>query len=113
MSRQAYRLERDLPAITKGAEQWLGGFRHAQVVWGLAGKQVDFAHLVVAGYRTGRYGAMAPLVRTLFEDATLLAWMAMPDDSTKQAPRVMQALLQFYRDARNKGVNRNRTLQRF
>jgi hypothetical protein len=103
MSRQAYRLEREVPEIFKGAEQWLGSFRHAQVVWEMACKQVDFGHLVVAGYRAGRYGAIAPLVRTLFEDATLLAWMAMPDDSTKQAPRAMQVLLRFYKDARNKG----------
>jgi hypothetical protein len=103
MSRQAYRLERDLPAIFKGAEQWLGSLRHAQVVGKMAAKQVDFGHLVVAGYRDGRYSAIASLVRTLFEDTTLLAWMAMPDDSDDQAPRVMQALLHFYKDARNKG----------
>ena len=42
-------------------------------------------------------------MRTLFEDATLLAWMAIPDDSEKQAPRVIQVLLDFYRTALAKG----------
>ena len=103
MSRQAYRLERALPAISDGAETWLGSGRHGQVVGALAAKQVDFGHLIVAGYRAGRYSAIAALVRTLFEDTTLLAWLAIPDDSTVQAPRVMRVLLQFYRDAQNKG----------
>lgn len=103
MSRQAYRLERQLPAILRGAEQRLGSRRAVQVVWEMAAKQAEFGHLVVAGYRQDRYSAIAPLVRTLFEDATLLAWMAIPDDPAKQAPRVLQVVLQFYRDAQNKG----------
>jgi hypothetical protein len=103
MSRQAYRLERALPAIGGGAEKWLGDWRQGEVVREMAAKQVDFGHLIVAGYRVGRYSAIAPLVRTVFEDTTLLAWLAMPDDSEEQAPRVTRVLLQFYRDARNKG----------
>jgi hypothetical protein len=103
MSRQAYRLERALPAVLADGERWLGSLRHAQVVWGVACKQVEFAHLIVAGYRTGRYSATASLVRTLFEDATLLAWMALPDDSDDQAQRVMRVMLQFYREAVNRG----------
>jgi|tagenome__1003787_1003787.scaffolds.fasta_scaffold20988621_3 hypothetical protein len=105
MSRQAYRLERQLPAILEGAEQWLESLRAAQVVWEMAAKQAEFGHLVVAGYRQGRYSAIASLVRTLFEDATLLAWMAIPNDSEKQAPRVLQVMLRFYKEAVHKGLS--------
>jgi hypothetical protein len=65
MSRQACRLERQLPAILTGSP-------------------------------------IAALVRTLFEDATLLAWMAIPNDSTDQAPRVTRVVLDYYRDTQNK-----------
>jgi hypothetical protein len=71
-------------------------------VWQFAAKQSEFAHLVVAGYRKGRYSPVAALVRTLFEDATLLAWCAVPDDSEKQAPRVLRVLLDYYRTAKHK-----------
>ncbi len=93
MSLQAYRLERQLPAILAGAQDWLGTIRAAQAVWQFAAKQSEFGHLVVAGYRQARYSPMAALVRTLYEDATLLAWCAAPDDSGQQAPRVMALLL--------------------
>src|ERR1051326_7074975 len=89
VSRQAYRLERQLPAIFTGAEKRLGGTRAAQAVWQFAAKQCEFGHLVVAGHRDGRYSPTASLARTLYEDATLLAWCAIPDDSEKQAPRVV------------------------
>ena len=103
MSRQAYRLERQLPVILAGAEEWLGTARAAQAVWQFAAKQSEFGHLVVAGYREGRYSPMAALVRTLYEDATLLAWCAAPDDSEEQAPRVLRVLLDYYRRVRDKG----------
>jgi hypothetical protein len=103
MSRQAYRLERQLPAILAGADGWLGTGRAAQAVWQFAAKQSEFGHLVVAGYRKGRYSPMAALVRTLYEDATLLAWCAAPNDSEQQAPRVLRVLLDYYRRARDKG----------
>src|SRR5688572_15283259 len=103
MSRQAYRLERQLPAILAGAEGWLGTARAAQAVWQFAAKQSEFGHLAVAGYREGRYSPMAALVRTLYEDATLLAWCAAPDDSEKQAPRMLRVLLDYYRRVRQKG----------
>lgn len=103
MSHQADRLERRLPRVLSDTEARLGNVRYAQVVWGIAAKQVDFGHLVAAGYRTGRFTAIASLVRTLFEDLTLLAWMALPDDPNNQASRVRRTLLQFYREAVNKG----------
>lgn len=103
MSRQASRLERQLPAILSGAEEWLATARSAQAVWQFAAKQSEFGHLVVAGYRAGRYSPIAALVRTLYEDATLLAWCAAPNDSEEQAPRVLRVLLDYYRRVRDKG----------
>jgi hypothetical protein len=44
MSRQAYRLERQLPAILAGAEEWLGTARAAQAVW-------QFAAALVYGHQ--------------------------------------------------------------
>jgi hypothetical protein len=102
MSRQAYRLDRKLPAVLTGAEKWLGSERLAQAMWQFASKQSEFGHLVVAGYRDGRYSPIAALVRTLYEDATLLGWCAAPDDSEKQAPRVLRVLLDYYRRAKHK-----------
>jgi hypothetical protein len=102
MSRQAYRLERQLPAIVRGAENRLGGPRPAQAVWQLAAKQSDFGHLVVSGYREGRYSPIASLVRTLYEDASLLAWCAAPDAPTKQASRVFRVLVDYYRRAKQR-----------
>jgi hypothetical protein len=61
------------------------------------------AEVIADGYRQGRYSPIAALVRTSFEDATLLAWMAEPEGSDEQAQRVTQVLIAFYRDARNKG----------
>jgi hypothetical protein len=103
MSRQAYRLGRQLPAIRDGADEWLGSARSAQFVWQFAAKQSEFGHLVVSGYRAGRYSPIAALVRTLFEDATLLAWCAVPDDSEQQAPRTLRVLLEYYRRVQAKG----------
>lgn len=103
MSRQAYRLQRQLPAVLSGAKRWLGTARSAQFVWQFAAKQSEFGHLVVAGYRAGRFSPIAALVRTLFEDATLLAWCAIPNDSEQQAPRVARVLLDYYRRVRHKG----------
>jgi hypothetical protein len=103
MSRQAYRLERQLPAVLAGAEQRLAGVRAGQAVWQFAAKQSEFGHLVATGYREGRYSPIASLVRSLYEDATLLAWCAMPDDREKQAARVLRVLLDYYRTARHKG----------
>jgi hypothetical protein len=90
MSRQAYRLDRQLPAIRVGAETWLGDARSAVAVWQLAAKQAEFGHLVAEGYRKQRYSPIASLVRTLFEDATLLAWMSAPNGSADQVPGVQQ-----------------------
>jgi hypothetical protein len=104
MSRQAYRLELQLPKIRAGAEQWLGNPRAGQAVWQFADRQAEFAHLIVAGYRAGRYTPIAALCRTLFEDCTLLSWCAIPKDSTDQAPRVLRVLLDYYRRAQNKGA---------
>jgi hypothetical protein len=107
MSRQACRLERQLSAIRAGAEEWLGDAQCAQAVAELAHKQVDFGHLLTAGYRDGRYSAAAALARTLFEDCTLLAWLSVPryqdDDALKrqQAIRINRLLLDFYRKARH------------
>jgi hypothetical protein len=109
MSRQAYRLERQMPAILEGVEQWLGSFRAALVVWEMGAKQAEFGHLVVAGYRQGRSSAIASLVRTLFEGATLLSWMAIPNDPAKQAPRELQVLLQYYRRRRARARPYRRT----
>ncbi len=103
MSRQAYRLERQLTAIRDGAQTRLENPRAAIAVWQLAAKQAEFGHLVVEGYREGRYTPAAALVRTLFEDTTLLAWMSLPDDPGQQRDRTIRAVLGFYRDARNKG----------
>jgi hypothetical protein len=103
MSRQAYRLERQLTAIRTGAEHRLGETRAAQAVWQFAAKQSEFGHLVVAGYRDGRYSPIASLARTLYEDATLLAWCAVSDDAQQQAARVSRILLDYYRTVRNKG----------
>jgi hypothetical protein len=103
LSRQAYRLDSQLPAIRAGAESWLGHPRCAVAIWQLASKQAEFGHLVAEGYKKQRYSAIAALVRTLFEDATLLAWMSAPNDSEEQTPRVKQVLLDYYREARNQG----------
>jgi hypothetical protein len=103
MSRQAYRLERQLDPIKTGVERRLSSLRSAQAVFQLAAKQAEFGHLVADGYRQGRYSPIAALVRTLFEDATVLAWMAEPEGSDEQAQRATQVLIAFYRDARNKG----------
>ena len=92
MSRQAYRLQSRLPAVRTGAQHWLASGRAGQAVWQFATKQSEYAHLVVAGYRRERYSPVAALVRTLYEDATLLAWCAAPDNSEKQAPRVLSGL---------------------
>jgi hypothetical protein len=104
MSRQAHRLERQLPTIRAGAEQWLGNARAGQAVWQFADRQAEFAHVIVAGYRAGRYAPIAALCRTLFEDCTLLSWCAIPNDSTHQAPRVLRVLLGYYRRAQNMGA---------
>jgi hypothetical protein len=104
MSRQAHRLERQLPRIRAGAEQWLGNARAGQAVWQFADRQAEFAHVIVAGYRAGRYAPIAALCRTLFEDCTLLSWCAIPNDSTHQAPRVLRVLLGYYRRAQNMGA---------
>src|SRR4051812_45690265 len=103
MSRQAYRLARQLPTVRAGAHDWLGSARSAQAVELLARRQAEFGHLVVLGYRQGHYTPAAALVRSLFEEATLLASMAMPDDSEEQAPRAVQVLLAYYKDVTNKG----------
>jgi hypothetical protein len=104
MSRQAQRLEDPLDAIRDSAGQWLeNNDRAGQAVWLLATKQAEFGHLVAEGYRRGRYTAIAALVRTLFEDATLLSWMAIPNDSEDQVRRVVRVLVDYYRDARNQG----------
>jgi hypothetical protein len=103
MSHQAYRLERQLTAIRDGAQARLGNPRAAIAVWQLAAKQAEFGHLVVEGYREAHYTPEAALVRTLFEDTTLLAWIGVPDDPGQQRDRAIRAVLGFYRDARNKG----------
>jgi hypothetical protein len=104
MSRQAQRLDDTPDAIHDSAGKWLeNNDRAGQAVWLLATKQAEFGHLVAEGYRRGRYTAIAALVRTLFEDATLLSWMAIPNESGDQVRRVVRVLVDYYRDARNQG----------
>jgi hypothetical protein len=104
MSRQAYRLESHLESIRLGAQERLNNRRAGEAVWQVSAKEAEFAHLVVAGYRSGYFTPIAAVVRTLFEDTTLLAWMALPDDPQQQATRAIQVLRGFYSDARNRGL---------
>lgn len=92
MARQVRRLEEALPQLAASSGRWLDHSRAGQAVWLLAAKEVEFAGLVVAGYRAGKYSAIAALTRTLFEDATLLAWCAVPGYSEEQRPRVLRVL---------------------
>jgi hypothetical protein len=41
MSRQAFRLERALPAIGNGAEQWLGGWHEGEAVREMAANRSE------------------------------------------------------------------------
>jgi hypothetical protein len=103
LSRQAYRLDRQLAAVRSGAESRLADPRCAVAVWQMAEKQAEFGHLVAEGYRKDRYSPISALVRTLFEDATLLAWLSMQEDAEPQASRVKQVLLQYYRECQYRG----------
>jgi hypothetical protein len=103
MSRQAYRLERQLEVIHEGASERLGNDRAGMVVWQIASKLAEFGHLVVGGYRDGRYAPEAALVRTLFEEVTLLAWIEVPDDPEQQRNRAIRVALGVYRDAQRRG----------
>ena len=104
MSRQAYRLESQLESIRRGARERLQNRRAGEAVWQVAAKEAEFAHLVVEGYRGGYFTPMAALVRTLFEDTTLLAWMGLPDDAAQQATRAVRVLRAFYIEKRNRGM---------
>jgi hypothetical protein len=98
MSLQAYRLDRQLPAIREGATKRLGESRIAIGVWQMAAKIAEFGHGVVGEYRDRRYGAAAALVRTLFEEVTLLAWVAAPDDAEAQLRRMTRVALILFRE---------------
>jgi hypothetical protein len=104
MSRQAYRLESQLEHLRIGAQERLNSQRAGLAVWQLSAKQAEFAHLIADGYRKGYFTPIAALVRTLFEDTTLLAWVSQPDDSDQQTSRAIRVLRAFYNDARNKGI---------
>jgi hypothetical protein len=104
MSRQAYRLKSQLEPIRSGAQGRLNNPRAGLAVWQVSAKQAEFAHLIVEGYRKGYFTPIAALVRTLFEDTTLLAWMSVPDDAEQQTARAIRVLRALYNDARNKGT---------
>lgn len=78
VSRQVHRLERALPEIADAADKWLEHNRAGQAVWLLTAKEAELAGLVVAGYRSSRYSAVAALTRTLYEDATLAGLVRHP-----------------------------------
>jgi hypothetical protein len=104
MSLQTYRLERQLPAIRDGAAERLGDARVALGAWQMAMKIAEFGHGVVDQYRQRRYAATAALVRTLFEEVTLLAWVAAPDDAEAQLRRMTRVALVVFREAKARGA---------
>jgi hypothetical protein len=103
MSRQAYRLERQVDAIETGAEKRLGNARAALVISQTAAKLAEFGHLVVEGWRRNYYTPAAALVRTIYEEATLLGWINLDGDPERERDRAIRVALQIYRDARNRG----------
>lgn len=68
----------------------------------MAAKLAEFGHLVVEGYRQSRYVPAAALVRSLFEEVTMLAWVAAPDDPEAQRRRATRVALDQFRRARHR-----------
>jgi hypothetical protein len=103
-SRQVYRLDRVLPGIVDAARNRLDDSRAGDGVEVVAAKSSEVGHALVASYRAGWYTAPPVLSRTLLEDASFLAWVALPDDISAQTERMMRGVLDLFRRQKAAGT---------
>jgi hypothetical protein len=102
--RQARRLDAFLPDITDAVASRTSNVRYGQAVAQVAAKHAEYAHAMVECYRSVLYAPMPAMTRTVLEDASLLSWLALPDEPADQAQRLRRVVVHLYRTARNKGT---------
>lgn len=78
--------------------------RIGQLVAHVASRQGEFGDAVVHEFRSGRFSAATGLLRPLLEMTAWIAWPFSLSREGQQKQRLVQLLLQGYRDARNRGV---------
>jgi hypothetical protein len=78
--------------------------RIGQLIAHGAAKQAEFGRGIIDAFRIGRFSAATSLVRSLLEMTAWLAWPFSTPSEHRQRQRLIQLLLQGYREARNQGV---------
>jgi hypothetical protein len=78
--------------------------RLGQLIAHVAARQAEFGRAVVDEYREGRFSAATAIVRPLLEMAAWIAWPFSVPQESEQKKRLVQLLLQSYREIQAAGV---------
>jgi hypothetical protein len=65
-------------------------------------RQAEFALTMIASYRAQRFNPQQALVRTLLEVSAQVCWATLPEEDERREARVLQILLEGYREAKAK-----------
>jgi hypothetical protein len=78
--------------------------RIGELIAHVAARQSEFGSALVTDFRAGRFSAATAVLRPLLEMTVWIAWPFSASDEGKQKQRLIQLLLEQYRDVRNLGM---------
>jgi hypothetical protein len=79
--------------------------RIGELIAHVAARQSEFGRALVTEFRAGRFSAATAVLRPLLEVTVWIAWPFSASSEDRQKRRLIQLLLQQYRDARSLGVD--------